>query len=196
MSGLRVGVAPDGSTDADYGVLGAFNSALQVLTKLAGQVIEVSRPSTLDFNNANAAGLIVSRCEAAAYHRRLGLDRSKYWPEVRDQLDAADRITAIDYLDAQRLRSILAGAMLRVFDDVDVLVMPTSLVQAPLVEEAEDYLLVLSRNAIPWSFIGFPAISIPCGKTAAGLPVGLQMVAPPFEEASLVALGTAFESAR
>ncbi|HEU4869129.1 MAG TPA: amidase family protein, partial [Actinomycetota bacterium] len=152
--------------------------------------------STLDFNNANAAGLIVSRCEAAAYHRRLGLDRSKYWPEVRDQLDAADKVAAVDYLDAQRLRSVLARTMLKVFEEVDVLVMPTSLVPAPLVEEAEDYLLVLSRNAVPWSFLGFPAISVPCGRTAGGLPVGLQLVAPPHEEATLVALGSAFESAR
>lgn len=196
VSALRVGYPPDGTAGADYGVLASFTSAMQLLGQLAGQVVEVDRPSTLDFNNANAAGLIVSRCEAAAYHRRLGLDRSKYWPEVRDQLDAADRTAAMDYLDAQRLRSVLARTMLKVFEEVDVLVMPTSLVPAPLVEEAEDYLLVLSRNAIPWSFLGFPAISVPCGRTAGGLPVGLQLVAPPYEEATLVALGSAFESAR
>lgn len=196
VSALRVGYPPDGTTGVDYGVLASFTSAMQLLGKLAGQVIEVDRPSTLDFNNANAAGIIVSRCEAAAYHRRLGLDRSKYWPEVRDQLDAADRIAAIDYLDAQRLRSVLARTMLKVFEGVDVLVMPTSLVPAPPVEEAGDYLLVLSRNAIPWSFLGFPAISVPCGRTAGGLPVGLQLVAPPYEESTLVALGSAFELAR
>jgi aspartyl-tRNA(Asn)/glutamyl-tRNA(Gln) amidotransferase subunit A len=194
--GLRVGTPPDGCTDADYGILASFTSALQLLGQLSGRVVEVSRPATLDFSNAVSAGLIVSRCEAAAYHRRLGLDRSKFGPEVRDQLDAADGITAVDYLDAQRLRAVLAEAMLRVFDEIDVLVLPTSLVPAPLVEEAGEHLLVLSRNAIPWSFIGLPAISIPCGRTAAGLPVGLQMVAPPLEEASLVALGSAFESAR
>lgn len=194
--GMRVGTPPDGCTDADHGILASFNSALQLLGRLAGRVVEVSRPAILDFSNAASAGLMVSRCEAAAYHRRLGLDRSKYWPETRDQLDAADQILATDYLDAQRLRAVLAEAMLQVFDEIDVLVLPTSLVPAPLVEEADDYLQVLSRNAIPWSLIGFPALSVPCGRTAAGLPVGLQLVAPPFEEASLVALGTAFESGR
>lgn len=196
VSALRVGYPPDGTAGVDYGVLASFTSAMQLLGQLAGQIIEVDRPSTLDFNNANAAGLMVSRCEAAAYHRRLGLDRSKYRPEVRDQLDAADRIAAMDYLDAQRMRSVLARTMLKLFEEVDVLVMPTSLVPAPLVEEADDYLLVLSRNAVPWSLIGFPAISVPCGRTAGGLPVGLQLVAPPYEEATLVALGSAFESAR
>jgi aspartyl-tRNA(Asn)/glutamyl-tRNA(Gln) amidotransferase subunit A len=196
VSALRLGYPPDGTAGVDYGVLASFTSAMQLLGQLAGQVVEVDRPSTLDFNNANAAGLIVSRCEAAAYHRRLGLDRSKFSPEVRDQLDAADRVAAPDYLDAQRLRSVLAKTVLKVFEEVDVLVMPTSLVPAPPVEEADDYLLVLARNAVPWSFLGFPAISVPCGRTAEGLPVGLQLVAPPYEEATLVALGSAFESAR
>lgn len=196
VSALRVGYPPDGTAGVDYGVLASFTSAMQLISRLAGQPVEVDRPSTLDFNNASAAGLIVSRCEAAACHRRLGLDRSKYRPEVRDQLDAADRIAAMDYLDAQRLRSVLARTMLKVFEEVDVLVMPTSLVPAPLVEEADDCLLVLSRNCVPWSFLGFPAISVPCGMTAQGLPVGLQLVAPPYEEATLVALGSALESAR
>lgn len=196
VGGLRVGTPPDGCLNADYGVLASFTSALQLLGKLAGPVRDVDRPNTLDFNNAVAGGLVVSRGEAAAYHRRLGLDRSKYWPETRDQLDAADEVTAADYLDAQRLRGVLAAGMLKVFDQLDVLVMPTTLVPAPLVGEADDYLVVLSRNAVPWSFIGFPAISIPCGTTQDGLPVGLQMVAPPHEEASLVALASAFEGAR
>lgn len=196
VSALRVGIPPDGTANVDYGVLAAFQSAVQLLESLGGQMTEVDRPSTLEFNNAGAAGLIVSRCEAAAFHRRLGLDRAKYRPEVRDQLDAADRVAAVDYLDAQRLRAVLAQSMLRVFSAVDVLVMPTCLVPAPLVEEADDHLLVLARNAVLWAFIGFPALSVPCGRTAGGLPVGLQMVAPPNEEASLVALGSAFEAAQ
>ncbi len=196
VSALRVGIPQDGTADVDYGVLAAFQSALQLLGTLAGQMSEVDRPSTLEFNNAGAAGIIVSRCEAAAFHRRLGLDRAKYRPEVREQLDAADRVAAVDYLDAQRLRSVLAQSMMRAFSEVDVLVMPTCLVPAPPVEEADEYLMILARNAVLWAFIGFPALSVPCGRTAGGLPVGIQMVAPPNEEASLVALGSALEEAQ
>ncbi|HEX2052852.1 MAG TPA: amidase [Actinomycetota bacterium] len=193
---LRIGVPPDGTTDVDYGVLGAFQTALQRLRRIAGEVVDVLRPATLDFSNSSAAGLVVSRSEAAAYHRRLGVDRSKLRPEIREQLEAADRITAVEYLDAQRLRSSLAEAMLKVFEHVDVLALPTSLVPAPPIDDADDYLVVLCRNTVPWSFIGYPAISVPCGRTAAGFPVGVQLVAPPNEEASLVALGSAFEAAR
>jgi Asp-tRNA(Asn)/Glu-tRNA(Gln) amidotransferase A subunit family amidase len=54
--------------------------------------------------------------------------------------------------------------------------------------------MVLARNAIPWSLVGFPALSLPCG-TAGGLPVGLQLVAPPGREDLLVAVGKAAEAA-
>ncbi len=157
-------------------------------------MVEVSRPSTLDFNNATAAGLVASRAEAASYHRRMGLDLSKYWPETRALLEASESITAVDYLDAQRLRAVLGEQMLRAFDEVDVIVMPTVLVPAPVVEDGALLAQLLARNTSIWSFLGFPALSVPCGRTPDGLPVGLQMVAPPFEEASLIALGVAFES--
>jgi len=63
------------------------------------------------------------------------------------------------------------------------------------VDEAEQYLTILSRNCVPWSFIGFPAISVPCGKTAEGLPIGLQVVGAPFADGLVLALASAFEAA-
>ncbi len=194
-SALRVGVPVDGTVGADDEVVSAFSSALSLIRKLAGKVREVGRPHDVDFETAKAAGLLISRCEAADFHSGLGLNRARYWQETRDQLDAADQVLATDYVRAQRLRAVLAQDMVRVFNDVDVLAMPTSLVPAPKVEQADDYLLILSRNAILWSLIGFPAVSIPCGMTSGGLPIGLQLIAPPWEEANLVALGAAFESA-
>ena len=84
--------------------------------------------------------------------------------------------------------------MLELFAHVDVLALPTSLVLAPPVAEADRFLLVLSRNCIPWSFIGFPAISVPCGRSAGGLPIGLQLVAAPFRDGSLIAVASAVEA--
>ncbi len=66
---------------------------------------------------------------------------------------------------------------------------------APPSDAFADYLMVLARNAIPWSLVGFPAISVPCGLSD-GLPMGLQLVAPPGGEARLVAVGRALEGAR
>ena len=57
------------------------------------------------------------------------------------------------------------------------------------------YLMVLARTAIPWSLVGFPAISVPCGVDAQGLPIGVQLVAPPHHEATLVTVAAAVEDA-
>jgi aspartyl-tRNA(Asn)/glutamyl-tRNA(Gln) amidotransferase subunit A len=110
-----------------------------------------------DLALANAAGLVVSRCEAAAFHRSLDLDRSLYWEEVAEQLELGASVTAINYLDAQRAPARLADELLACFDDVDVLAMPTVPVVAPPVADFAAYLMVLARNAIPWSLVGFPA---------------------------------------
>jgi aspartyl-tRNA(Asn)/glutamyl-tRNA(Gln) amidotransferase subunit A len=73
--------------------------------------------------------------------------------------------------------------------------MPTVPVLAPPLSDFARYLMVLSRNAIPWSFLGFPAISVACGSDAAGLPVGIQFVGPPYHDGPVIAMAAAFERA-
>ena len=72
--------------------------------------------------------------------------------------------------------------------------MPTSRVPAPKTTEVERFFLTLSLNCIPWSFIGFPAISLPGGLTPDNLPVGTQLVAGPLEDGRLLALAAALEA--
>jgi len=162
----------------------------------AGAVIErIDEPTHDDLEMTNAAGMIVSRAEAASYHATWLRQRAdRYTPETYAQLDEASRVAATIYLDAQRLRERFRARMAKLLSRFDALALPTSLVVAPLVEDAEKYLLVLSRNCIPWSFIGFPAVSIPCGRSGEGLPIGLQLVAAPFQEGRLIALGSAVET--
>lgn len=190
---IRLGVVEAGFDGADDALSAVVTDAIAALGALGGASVgEATRPTASDLALANAAGLIVSRVEAATAHRALGLDRSRYWDEVADQLDSADEVRAVDYLEAQRVRAEMADALLAQFEDHDVLVMPTSPVVAPPADDFARFLMVLSRNAIPWSFVGFPVLSVPCG-TVDGLPVGLQLVAPPDREDLLVALGTAWE---
>ncbi|MBJ7331658.1 MAG: amidase [Solirubrobacteraceae bacterium] len=191
VSALRIGLPRSAWQDATPVVEASVDAVIERMGALVACVAESARPHAGDFAAGNALGLIVSRAEAAAFHRAAGLDRSLYWDEVRDQLDAADGVLAVDYIDAQRSRAALNAEMRAVFEHVDVLAMPTAPVQAPLAENAEDYLTVLSRNAILWSFVGFPAISIPCPVPEGELPVGLQLVAGPGQEAMLIALAAA-----
>jgi aspartyl-tRNA(Asn)/glutamyl-tRNA(Gln) amidotransferase subunit A len=193
VTGLKVGIPPAALSGAGPEVIRAFEAATEAMRAGGISLCEVTRPSDQDFDNSNAAGLIISRCEAAAAHRSMNVDPAAYWQEVREQIEEGEATSAIDYLDAQRLRAELSEGMLAVFDGLDVLAMPTALCTAPPAEDFADYLYLLSRNAIPWSLVGFPAISVPCGFSPEGLPIGIQFVARPGEEATLVALGSAFE---
>jgi aspartyl-tRNA(Asn)/glutamyl-tRNA(Gln) amidotransferase subunit A len=194
VRGLRVGVPVAALENAEPAVVRAFDSALDGLTSLDVCVTSVAEPSEADFEMANAAGMVVSRCEAATFHRRFLAERAdRYTPETLAQLDEAAKLPAHLYLAAQRLREGFRRRMALVFEGVDAIALPTTLVTAPPREDAERYLLVLSRTCIPWSFIGVPAISLPCGRSEGGLPIGLQLVAPAFADGRLVALGSAVE---
>ncbi len=187
-----VGIARSGFVDAHPGVAACVEAAIEDLRRRGHSLVDTSRPSAADLELASAAGLVISRSEAAAFHRSLAADRSLYWEEVDQQLGLGAEIMAVDYIDAQRARGTLATELLGVFEACDVLAMPTVPVVAPRAEDFAAYLMSLARNAIPWSLVGFPAISVPCGLTE-GLPVGLQLVAPPGREDLLVAVGRAVE---
>ncbi len=192
-TGLRIGVPEAAFEGVDPAIVELVEAALRGLVDQGNGLVPVDRPDRLDLDIASAAGLVVSRCEAASVHRTLDLDRALYTDEVADQLDAADSVLAVDYLDAQRVRGQLAERLLRCFDTADVLAMPTTAITAPLVADAGRHLMRLARNAIPWSFVGFPAISVPAG-VVDGLPAGIQFVAPPHREDLLIAAGLAVES--
>ncbi len=199
-SGWRIGVAGAGFEGCEPSIARVARDALDALVGGGGpgprhQLVELDRPDRGDLDLANAAGLIISRCEAAAFHRSLGSDRSAYWDEVSEQLDAADAITATDYLDAQRLRAMLVADLLAVFERCDVLCLPTVGVTPPRRDDFARFLTVLSRACVPWSLAGFPAISVPCGFDAGGFPVGLQIVGPPGADGLIVAAAAQVEEA-
>jgi aspartyl-tRNA(Asn)/glutamyl-tRNA(Gln) amidotransferase subunit A len=194
VDGLKLGLPVAAFEDIDPDVDASVRAAIQRLRGAGAATVDLTTPGEPDFTGANAGGLVTSRCEAATFHKGLGTDRDLYWPEVRDQLNAADDVLATDYLQAQRYRAWLRERMLKVFEGVDALVMPTVPVLAPPVEDADDYLTILSRNAILWSFVGFPAISVPAAKSPSGLPIGVQVVGAPYSERTLIAVAAALET--
>lgn len=193
VSGMRVGLPRTAWRDAEPAVIASLELVLESLTATGLRMIDIDRPSESDFDQANLTSMVVSRSEAAVYHRDLGLDPVLYTSDVRNQLETAADATASDYIDAQRLRGQLQREVAKVFDEVDVLLMPTVPIVAPTVETADQTPLVLTRNVALWSFLGFPAMSVPCEPSPAGLPIGLQIVAAPHAETALVAVGRAVE---
>ncbi len=197
LTGLRVAVPEAALGEADPEVLRAFNDAVQALAHQGVRVETIGTPEAQDFSRCNSMGLVVSRCEAANYHQALrrafNADPSLYTRPVFEQLDEAARVPAVVYLQAQRYREEFRQRMRELLGRYDALLMPTCRVPAPKSDDVERFFLVLSMNCIPWSFIGFPAISVPCGVTASGLPVGAQLVAGPLEDTRLLSLAAGLE---
>ena len=195
VHGLRAGVPARALEGCAPDVASAFARALATLRDLGVEVVDLDEPNAEDFALANAAGLILSRVEAAAFHQPWRDRRARYTEDVRDQLDEARGVSGVEYMQAQRYRADLQQRMQQLLARVDVLALPTSKVLAPRPDQSEEMLLVLSENCVPWSLLGFPAISLPCGAGEGNLPVGLELVAAPYADRTLLALSAAFESA-
>jgi aspartyl-tRNA(Asn)/glutamyl-tRNA(Gln) amidotransferase subunit A len=110
-------------------------------------------------------------------------------------------VPATDYVNAQRLRKVLLNEFRALFRSIDCLFVPTTPITAPRIGEKEvdldgqreDTRIATTRLVRGMNVLGFPALSIPCGKSA-GLPIGLQMIGRPFEESLLLSLGETLEA--
>lgn len=190
---LTVGVVTEVLEDSDPEVSRACEAALAALERSGARLVELASPGLHELELSNHLGLLVSRSEAAAYHRAQHTDIEHCIPEVRDQIAAALRISAADYLDAQRQRHLLTSRVVEAFVHCDVVASPTTPIVAPLRGDYERHLLRLSRNTIIWSLAGSPAASFPIGMSAAGLPIGLQLAARRGAEVTLARAGRLLE---
>lgn len=195
VKALRVGVPAQMLAGVDAEVERSFSQACRVIEDCGARVVPLEAPDPEDLALCSAAGLIVGRCEAAAYHQPTLGDGASYTPDVFAQLDEARQVHAVDYLQALRYRTEFMESIDAIFSGVDVLAMPTVPVPAPLASEAEAVMVLLARNCIPWSFGWYPTLNLPTGLTAQRLPISIQFVGPRFSEGRLLALGSAYEAA-
>jgi len=201
--GLRVGVPENYYFRGLHPEMEAgVRRAVAVLEGLGARVSEIRVPDPqLITDVAN----IISRAESAAIHSRLLRERPQdLQPAVRARLELGVRIPAHDYLQALRLRARLAREFIReVFAEVDALAAPVIREPAPALadvkagttEDVTARMKEFSRLTRPWNGLGLPALSVPCGLSAAGLPLAFQIVGRPFDEATVLKLGHAYEQA-
>lgn len=193
LAGMRVSYSDAFLAGAEPSVRDAFDDALQAATRAGAHVWQRIDPTSDDLALCNTSGMIVSRAEAAQAHVEAGTDLSLCTDEVGGQLSEAREVLATDYLRCLRIRDELYDRFMAMFDDTDLLIMPTSKVVAPPRSEADRYLMALSENCIAWSLLGMPAISLYAGM-ADGLPIGVQLVAPPGQDEFLLACAHALEA--
>jgi len=143
----------------------------------------------------------IRRAEASAFHEKwLSTEANLYGDDVRRTLELGARIPATQYINAQNSRPALREAFLGSMAPFDVLAAPTSMITAPSIGQSSielngkeaDVQSTLVRLTLPFNVVGFPAVSLPVGLSA-GLPVGAQLVARPFDEALLLRLANAYE---
>jgi aspartyl-tRNA(Asn)/glutamyl-tRNA(Gln) amidotransferase subunit A len=178
-------------------VLGAAHRA----EELGARVIPVQVP---DVEDLNRAGLVILLSEAAAVHH---VDQSQhhrrgdFGADVLALLDQGSLVPAADYINAQRLRKLLLAEFHALFRGIDCLLTPTTPITAPRVGQTEitldgathDTRMLTTRFVRGFNVLGFPALSIPCELSSEGLPIGLQIIARPFEENLPLMLGEALE---
>ncbi|HVW18921.1 MAG TPA: amidase [Solirubrobacteraceae bacterium] len=196
LAGVRVGVerAHHLSDGDDPALAGAFDAAVAELEAAGAEVTEVVLPR---FEQALAAMAVVSSSETLAYHHADLRRRWEHYFAGTRQLAAIGALfSGADYVQAQRVRRVVQRDVARLLEAVDLVVGPTAATGAPTYEEIAPYPTVVDLpgwNTPYWSFVGLPALAVPIGFTADGLPLSMQLVARPFEEALLVRAGDAYQ---
>src|SRR5579871_331507 len=181
----------------------AVRAAIAVYSGLGAIIEEVAIPASIDEMFEVFRG--IEKPEAFTYHQEQGWLDTKadlYRPVTYELIRAGGTYSAFDYIRAQRARRDFTTAMRKLLGTVDMLLTPTlpeparrvDRIDVPAiyngVEEPAGYSL---RYTYPFNLTGQPALTVPCGFTAAGLPVGLQLVAGHFNEPTLFRLGHAYQ---
>ena len=191
VRGLKIGVPREFfEAPLDPEVAAAVQQAISQLEDLGAIVTEVSFPL---FQHAQAiSGTIL-----------MAKEGDKLYPPVRIRLEAGLFITAIDYLKAQQARTVFNHETRQLLTDVDLLLGPTEPVTAPPIlaekvqagEQTIGTTAALTQYTRPYNITGGPAISVPCGFSKSGMPIGLQLAGKPFDELTVLRAAHAYEQA-
>ena len=187
----------------DREVQNAIESAAKCFKSLGATIKEVSLPG---LESSVEPSTNISLAEATQYHESQGYfpgQANKYGDDVRHRLESGRKVLAADYLHALDVKREITLGFDSVFENVDAILAPTLPIAAPRIGEKdvviggkkETVRSALVRLNRPANLTGHPAISIPCGFTRSGLPIGLQLIGPYWGESRLLSIALAYEDA-
>jgi aspartyl-tRNA(Asn)/glutamyl-tRNA(Gln) amidotransferase subunit A len=193
---LRVGILREYFfDDLEAEVASALEHAVRGIETMVAQVKEVRLEVPIDRS--------LQAAESYAFHAdRVGKDPDLFQAETLRRIRTGEKVTAAEYILRRNELEEARRKSGNIFAEVDVLVTPTMPMTAPLIADLKsnpDALrpaeLRLLRNTRPFNVWGLPAISVPCGFTQAGLPIGLQIAGPPWREDLVLRMAHAYEEA-
>jgi len=187
----------------DREVHDAIESAAKCFKSLGASIKQVSLPG---LKHSVEPSTNIALAEATQYHESQGYfpaQACKYGDDVRYRLELGRKVLAADYLHALDVKREITQGFDAVFENVDAILAPALPIAAPRIGEKEVVIggeketvrSALVRLNRPANLTGHPAISIPCGFTRSGLPIGLQLIGPHWSEARLLSIALAFEDA-
>ncbi len=195
LDGLRIAVPNYGFDGIEEDVATKVREAISALELLGATIIEVEIPVLREYWIANGQ---ITISEAATYHKEEAEHRPEGFDEsIRGRIQAGLHMKATDYVQAARLRDqARQGAGDALFGEADLIALPATRTTAPTIDSVtnEDPTVGLTRLTAPFNLTGQPAISVPCGLTDAGLPVGLQLVGRMFDERTVLRAAHVFET--
>ncbi len=195
VAGMRIGIPRNfffDSIDAD--IEAAVRKAASEFEALGAELIEVDLPGAEE-TYLHTSVLIY--CDAALFHRqRLTDERQAFSPPIYKRMSRGLDLTGVDYAAAVRFKETWMRTVANVFDDVDMILSPTTPVPALPLEDAPN-LHELTRRAASLTYAGsiasIPGLSMPCGFTGCGLPVGMMLQAAWWNDPLLLKAGCAYQ---
>jgi aspartyl-tRNA(Asn)/glutamyl-tRNA(Gln) amidotransferase subunit A len=181
--------------ESDQEVLQAVREAAQVLAEQGVLITEVNVDFLLEGALANA---LMTQADGAAFHReRLKEHPDWFGADVRQRLETGAAFTSSEYVLARHTQAEVKRRCEILLNLYDVLILPTTPIPAPVLEgeNAIERARQLTRFTAPFNLTGLPALTVPCGFTKDGLPIGLQIVSRAWNEAGVLRTGYAFQQA-
>jgi aspartyl-tRNA(Asn)/glutamyl-tRNA(Gln) amidotransferase subunit A len=195
VKGLRLGIPRAIFYDAlDTEVAAATAAATDVLRRITAGVHDAILPAlrmSKDLPDLPESYIRIIGPEAYAFHEEMVRTRPEgYLPGILANIKSGSAATAAQYIRAKQDMERLRNGMSEYFRDTDLMITPTSPGAA---FELGERRLVFLRNTAPWNLLGLPTISIPCGFTKQGLPIGLQITGAAGRDDTVLALAAAYQ---
>ncbi len=200
IRGVKLGVPTNYfNEDVQPVVAEAVAKAIKHMESLGAKTIPLAIP---DLDGVLDCMLAIAMSEAAVYHQTsLRATPELFGDETRLLLEAGEMMPATTYINAQRARTAVKVAFKQALRDVDVLVTPTQPSTALKIGQSvsrigtreESVFAVSARFCAPFNISGLPAASVPCGFSPEAMPIGLQIIGRPFDEATVLRVADAFE---